>query len=65
MDEETILKAKLAAAVICRALDYHALTTATHTAPKSTSKDVIAEALVTSERAVSVALENLLDAGLE
>lgn len=63
MDEETIKKASLMAAVLCRVVDYHSVSTASQNAPKGTSREQIAEALSTSERAVAVALENLIDDG--
>lgn len=63
MDEETIKKAPLMAAVLCRVVDYHSVSTAAMNAPKGTSREQISEALSTSERVVAVALENLIDDG--
>lgn len=63
MDEATIVKAKLLAAVICRVVDYYTLSTARTNAPKGMNQEAIAETMATSERAVAVALENFL--GLE
>lgn len=61
MDEETIMRAKLFAAVICRVVDYHALRNCKHRVPPQEAFDALNHA----EQRVAVAIENALDAGLE
>lgn len=63
MDEDTIKKASLMAAVVCRVVDYYSVSKAAMNAPKGTSREQINDALSTGERAVAVALENLIDQG--
>lgn len=63
MDATSIQKAKLLAAVICRVVDYHTMSTAAQNAPKGTSRETIMEGLASGERAVAVALENCIDQG--
>jgi len=65
MDEQTIIRAKLLAAVACRAMDYHALTTLSMSASKGTNKETITKVLELAERSLAVTLENMLEEGLE
>lgn len=63
MDEATIIKAKLIAAVLCRAIDYYA---AASTSTKTdTDLQRKAEYMEGAERRIAVAVENMLDEVLE
>lgn len=61
MDQDTITKAKLLAAAICRMVDYHAVASI----PTKTDAELQrkAELMVGAEQRVAVALENAIDKG--
>lgn len=69
MDEETVIKAAAMAAVLCRVVDYALITHRTYeamsVAPAGKSVRVLSENIASAEKRVVVALENLLDVGLE
>ncbi len=62
MDQETLKRAKLLTALLCRAIDYHAVTTASTDKSKGSDKSR-EEAREQAEAGVRVAMENAMDGG--
>lgn len=60
MDEETIIKAKCIAAVLCRVVDYHAVVSAL--LGSGESAETVRLLTDMQEQKVAVAIEHLIDA---